>query len=77
MRTLPGAVVRQELQSVFPSSATLTDLYVVDNLSLVIMQGQGNAAIFPEFPAWESEVKGLAISEVLPRFSIERNSGGV
>lgn len=70
LSTLPDGVVNQELQSVFPSiSATLTHLYVVDNLWLAAMRGEDNEAIFAHLPTWESEVKGAAIEDVCTRFS--------
>lgn len=70
LSTLPDGVVNHELQSVFPSiSATLTHLYVADNMWLALMRGQDNTAIFAHLPVWESEVKGAAIEDVCTRFS--------
>lgn len=70
LSTLPDGVVHQELQSVFPSiSATVTHLYVVDNIWLAAMRHQDNTAIFAGIPVWESEVAGAEIGEVCTRFS--------
>ena len=70
LRELPDDVLYQEVQSVFPSiGATLSHVYVADNLWLSAMSGDSTEAIRASLPRFRDEVKDASLAVFQSRFS--------